>query len=61
MGFHFPRIVKSKSLKQTLSFVDKTIVPKGDFFVYVGKADEKNRFVFPNFIFEPSFLLKVVE
>ncbi|KAK8260253.1 hypothetical protein V6Z11_D13G110100 [Gossypium hirsutum] len=45
MGFHFPRIVESKSLKQTLSFLDKIMVPECDFVVYVGKTDEKKRFL----------------
>ncbi|KAK8317298.1 hypothetical protein V6Z11_A13G098900 [Gossypium hirsutum] len=29
MGFRLPRFVKAKSLKQTLSFSEKTVVPKG--------------------------------
>ncbi|TYG37097.1 hypothetical protein ES288_D13G114700v1 [Gossypium darwinii] len=45
MGFRLPRIVKAKSLKQTLSFLEKTVVPKGHFVVCMGEADEKKRFL----------------
>ncbi|KAE8719107.1 Auxin-induced protein X15 [Hibiscus syriacus] len=47
MGFRLPRIVKAKSLKQSLSFSETTAEPKGHFVVYVGEADEKKIFVAP--------------
>ncbi|TYI46496.1 hypothetical protein E1A91_D13G111100v1, partial [Gossypium mustelinum] len=37
MEFRLPRIVKAKSLKQTLSFLEKTVVPKGHFVVCMGE------------------------
>ncbi|TYG86012.1 hypothetical protein ES288_A13G100500v1 [Gossypium darwinii] len=48
MEFDLPIIVKAKSLKQSLSLSKKSVVPKGHFFVYVGEADKKKRFVSPN-------------
>ncbi|KAE8725595.1 Indole-3-acetic acid-induced protein ARG7 [Hibiscus syriacus] len=56
MGFRLPRIVNSKSLKQSLSFRETKTVPKGHFVVYVGEADEKKRFVAPiSFLNHSSF------
>ncbi|MBA0755528.1 hypothetical protein Gogos_021230 [Gossypium gossypioides] len=44
MGFRLPRIVNAKaSLKRSLSSSETTMVPKGQFAVYVREVDEKNQ------------------
>ncbi|PRQ33367.1 putative small auxin-up RNA [Rosa chinensis] len=58
MGFRLPGIANAKrSLTRSLSASKSLDIPKGYFAVYVGKSQQKKRFVIPiSYLNEPLFL-----
>ncbi|KAK1571483.1 hypothetical protein Q3G72_017967 [Acer saccharum] len=57
MGFHLPRIVNAnkQTPKRPLFSLESTVVPKGQFAVYVGEIEKKRYLVPISYLKHPSF------